>query len=231
LDDFYLSRVGTSALADHLVSRAELRDGGRARATGIIDPQCNATTVCNNAAHIAQAMCLRQMGKEIPFTIDNFTAYGCGVPMESPCIFPYIPSFLTFSVLELTKNSFKATAEILSKNGGAAADYPVNIKVCRDAHNVAIMISDRGGGIPLQDEDRVWSYLYGAAAQGPSSGGTNFTGFGVGLPLSRLYIRYLGGRLSLTTYPGYGTQAHILLPRIDANQIELLPEEVSFASR
>ena len=82
---------------------------------------------------------------------------------------------------------------------------------------------------PSQVGDRIWSYMYGTAAkQGSSSLNIDeedsLSGYGVGLPCARLYARYLGGNLSLTSYPGYGTQAHLLLPRIDSEQVEEVPE-------
>ena len=84
--------------------------------------------------------------------------------------------------------------------------------------------------LPCQVGDRIWSYMYGTAAkQGSSSLNIDdvedsLSGYGVGLPCARLYARYLGGNLSLTSYPGYGTQAHLLLPRIDSEQVEEVPE-------
>lgn len=40
-----------------------------------------------------------------------------------------------------------------------------------------------------------------------------FAGYGMGLPLSRLYARYLSGSLKLRPMEGYGTDAYIHLYR------------------
>lgn len=51
-------------------------------------------------------------------------------------------------------------------------------------------------------------------ASKPDSGTTfAFAGFGMGLPLSRLYARYFGGSLKLRPLEGYGTDAYIHLHR------------------
>lgn len=46
---------------------------------------------------------------------------------------------------------------------------------------------------------------------------------GPGLPLSRLYARYLGGALDLVSLPGYGTHAYVNLPRVQSQQVEVVP--------
>jgi len=241
LESFLLSRISTNLLADQLVARASQTDGGLGRPTGIINPRCNATLVCQHAAEVASKLCLRYTGHEPAFTVENYCA-GVRGQKDTPCIFSYIPGYLRYIILELLKNSFKATVENAS-NPADIGSSPVRILVCRDEHRVAIMVSDRAGGIPLDVGDQVWSYMYGAAARGDSSGtargdatddkapvATPLAGYGVGLPTSRLYARYLGGKLEVTSYPGYGTQAHVLLPRIDADQVEALPYSGSCSS-
>ncbi len=41
-------------------------------------------------------------------------------------------------------------------------------------------------------------------------------GLGFGLPLSRLHARYFGGDLRLVNLPGYGVDAYLSLPKLDA---------------
>jgi len=50
-------------------------------------------------------------------------------------------------------------------------------------------------------------------------------GYGVGLPLSRLYARYFGGDLDLKSLEGFGTDAYIHLSRLGRN-CENLPDVV-----
>ena len=56
---------------------------------------------------------------------------------------------------------------------------------------------------------------------------TNLGGFGVGLPLSRLYASYLGGSMNLISIPGYGTHAYVFLPRLPEKMVESVPVRAS----
>ena len=49
------------------------------------------------------------------------------------------------------------------------------------------------------------------------------SGYGYGLPLSRLYARYLLGDLTVTSCEGYGTDAYISLKAITKDANEMLP--------
>eukprot|EP00438_Fugacium_kawagutii_P009980 Skav234399 [mRNA] locus=scaffold873:188433:190085:- [translate_table: standard] len=130
--------------------------------------------------------------------------------------FSYIPGFLRFIMTEVLKNSCRATAE--------------SVKSDRE---VAIRINDRARGIPFGVGQQVWSYLYTTANKENSLNGgyansntaTSLAGYGIGLPLSRLYARYLGGTLKLVSLPGYGTSVDLFLRRVNANQVELVPDD------
>jgi pyruvate dehydrogenase kinase 2/3/4 len=79
---------------------------------------------------------------------------------------------------------------------------------CQD---IAIKISDEGGGIPRSGVPLVWTYMYTTAPSqhlDPTFDKSDFkapmAGFGYGLPISRLYARYFGGDLKLISMEGYG---------------------------
>ena len=56
-------------------------------------------------------------------------------------------------------------------------------------------------------------------------------GYGIGLPLSRLHARYLGGSLDLVSLPGSGVDAYLSLPRVDAELVETVPDEAAEVSQ
>ena len=92
-------------------------------------------------------------------------------------------------------------------------------------------MSDEGGGIPRSGMPRIWTYLYSTASsplshmddtsEGEDSPAV-LAGYGYGLPISRLYARYFGGDLQITSMEGYGTDAYLHLNRL-GNVQEPLP--------
>ena len=102
-----------------------------------------------------------------------------------------------------------------------------------------VRISDEGGGIALAEASSIWRYAYTTAptplvevdddAQSNRPPQTlrrsALAGYGMGLPLSRLYAQYLGGRLDLRSLEGHGTDAFLHLPRLGA-ACETLPAVV-----
>lgn len=148
-----------------------------------------------------------------------------------------VPSHLYHILFELFKNAMRATIE---HHGEEALEYPV-VKVCivKSEEDVTIKISDRGGGIPKRLIKKVFQYLYTTApnAIGSTSVSDSYSnnvsqlgqqavplaGFGYGLPLSRLYARYLSGDLQLFSMDGYGTDAQLTFPAKPENAMERLP--------
>jgi len=47
-------------------------------------------------------------------------------------------------------------------------------------------------------------------------------GFGFGLPMARLYARYLGGELDIYSMPGYGTDTYIRLKPITEQEEHII---------
>ena len=151
--------------------------------------------------------------------------------------FTYMPDHLFYIMLELLKNSMRATCEQALRQHGVSdvADLPPHalppIKVVvadgEDNEDVALKVSDEGGGIARSHMPRVWSYLFTTASHevqrrgfddvssGAASdfGGAPLAGLGYGLPISRAYARYFGGDLTIMSMEGYGTDAFVYLSR------------------
>lgn len=218
LDEFFLSRIGTQMLITQYIACEEQLTKGKVKATGIVDEQCDATKVCRMAVQQVRQICQAEHRKMPRCVIQTYTPNDIEPNPGSPCTFPFIPTYLFYILQELLKNSFRATVE-KCKDDAQLERHSIRVIVSCDEKRVAIRVSDRAGGIPFDVGEKVWSYLYSTAPKK-----SNLAGYGVGLPISRLYAQYLGGSLRLATMPGYGTDAYLLLPKISDGQVENLPQ-------
>lgn len=77
-----------------------------------------------------------------------------------------------------------------------------------DSSSVAVEVSDTGPGIPAGEQERVFDRFY--------RGRRDADGFGLGLAIVQQAVRTLGGRVELTSSPGRGTTARVILPAAKA---------------
>ncbi len=76
---------------------------------------------------------------------------------------------------------------------------------------VAVSVTDKGGGIPAEDIPRVFDKFFRRSEGKP-------TGSGLGLWISRGLVEAHGGRLSATSIPGQGTTFRFTLPLITIDE-------------
>lgn len=156
--------------------------------------------------------------------------------------FCYIPGHLFHVLFELLKNSMRAVVE----HGYQDSELPrLLVVICNGQEDVTIKLSDLGGGMPDNVAKRAFEYTFTTASHlSPILGATDHThshnsrapnvdpesatfsplaGRGHGLPLSRLYARYLSGDLKLVSIENYGSSAFIYLRRLPEEANELLP--------
>ncbi|KAL3764040.1 hypothetical protein ACHAW5_003989 [Stephanodiscus triporus] len=220
LDRFYISRIGMRVLIGQYLS---LRQPPVENYVGIICSRTSPYEIVKRAIDDAAFMCTRKYG-DAPEVI---------ITGRLDMTFPYVPTHLHYIMLELLKNSMRATVEY----HGIDADYPpikVVIADGSDNEDVIIKVSDEGGGIPRSNMKRIWSYLFTTADPEIQEGMVAFNenvdhsidsplaGLGYGLPISRSYARYFGGDLSIMSMEGYGTDCFVYLTRL-GNTREPLP--------
>lgn len=215
LDGFLLNRLGSNALMSQYLACVDKKRP----ATGIVDPRCDAASLCRSVATQILDITEEHTGKRPLIRVEAYSA--TGEEGEVPR-FAYIPGLLTYIMSEILKNSCRATVEATTTKEELEA-RPITVVVCGDAHRMAIRVGDRARGIPFDVGTHVWSYLYSTARK-DGSPASSLAGFGVGLPLSRLYARYLHGSLDLVSMPGYGTDAYLHLPRLESDQVEVVPD-------
>mmetsp|Transcript_836 Transcript_836/g.1376 ORF Transcript_836/g.1376 Transcript_836/m.1376 type:complete len:426 (-) Transcript_836:105-1382(-) len=212
LDRFYLCRIGIRVLIGQYLA---LRQPPVENYIGIICSQTSPYEIVKRAIDDASFMCTRKYG-DAPEVIMSGR-------LEQT--FPYVPTHLHYILLELLKNSMRATVDWHGVDG----DFPpikVVIADGDDNEDVIIKVSDEGGGIPRSNMKKIWSYLFTTADPAIQEGmisvnptddhaiDSPLAGLGYGLPISRSYCRYFGGDLSIMSMEGHGTDAFVYLTRL-----------------
>jgi signal transduction histidine kinase len=102
--------------------------------------------------------------------------------------------------------AFAASGHGTSPAGGTPPDPPseahVHLSTRATSAGVSIVVADRGAGIATSDLSRVFDPYFTT-----KRGGT-----GLGLPIAKNIIEGLGGAISITSTPGFGTAMRIDLP-------------------
>jgi pyruvate dehydrogenase kinase 2/3/4 len=208
LDRFYMSRISIRVLLSHHLALGTERPGH----AGIISQRCSPAEVARNAIEATRSLAYSHYGEAPEVSVEGNVEFR----------FPYIERHVYMCLFELLKNSLRATVE---KHRDAAKLPPVRVIIADGVEDLSIKISDEGGGFRRSEMDRVWTYLFTTAkipaaqllsmedSNRPDNSGRPdpIAGFGYGLPLSRLYARYFGGELSITSMHGHGTDAYLHL--------------------
>ena len=259
LDKFYMSRIGIRMLiGQHLaLNMAQLSPtkqrissffGGVGEKVkkgptyvGVICTDCNVGEVAEDAIETAKYVCEEHYGllscPEVQL-----------IAPKNEISFMYVPGHLIHMLFETLKNSLRATIEThtpslkkkmcdetpsLKPEDIDINDLkfpPIKVIISEGSEDIAIKISDEGGGIPRSEIPLIWTYLYSSVRDTPvleqEKNQTFFkapmAGFGYGLPISRLYAQYFGGDLKLISMEGYGTDVYLHLNRLSSSS-EPLP--------
>lgn len=227
-----MARTGLRFIIEqHIAGKEEMRRDGF---SGVIQEKCFPADVIHAAATEAKEICDRCLGDAPEITVNG----------DVDLSFTYVPHHLHYMMVELLKNSVRATVEHQRQKSadadGAYREFdedflpPVDVIIARGIADITIKVSDRGGGIPFNEIDNVWDFMYSTArapddfdyvthepGQAPV-----LAGYGVGLPLSRIYAKYFGGGLSIMSMEGWGTDAYCHLSRL-GDRCEALPRSVA----
>lgn len=208
---------------------------------GVICTECSVSEIAEDAVETAKYICEEYYGLFEAPEIELIA------PRELVS-FMYVPGHLIHMFFEVLKNSLRATiefhtprlkAKMVEENPNLNIDEidindlkfpPIKVIISEGYEDIAIKISDEGGGIARLEIPLIWTYLYTTVDKTPTLDAeynqTSFkapmAGFGYGLPISRLYAQYFGGDLKLISMEGYGTDVYIHLNRLSSS-LEPLP--------
>lgn len=222
-------------------SEGSTKKPGRSNYVGVICTDCNVGEIAEDAIETAKYICEEYYGL---FEAPEIQL----VAPQQDINFMYVPGHLIHMLFETLKNSLRATIEFhtpklkqkyVEEHPGTKLDEvdlndleypPIKVIISEGTEDIAIKISDEGGGIPRSSLPLIWTYLYTTMNETPTLepeyNQTSFkapmAGFGYGLPISRLYAQYFGGDLKLISMEGYGTDVYLHLNRLSSSN-EPLP--------
>ncbi|XP_054161752.1 pyruvate dehydrogenase (acetyl-transferring) kinase, mitochondrial-like [Oppia nitens] len=221
LNRFYMSRISIRMLINQhaaLFGSAADMALNNPRHIGCIDPNCEVKSVIYDAYENAKFLCDQYYMTSPTLTIEQHNV----IDPSAPITLVYVPSHLYHMLFELFKNAMRAVVEHQSNSDELS---PIVVTLVMGKEDLTLRISDRGGGIARSQSHLLFQYMYSTAPQ-PSVSGIDsapLAGYGYGLPLSRLYARYLQGDLVILSLEGYGTDAIIYLKVLSSEANELLP--------
>eukprot|EP00906_Rhabdomonas_costata_P036316 RCo050974 len=182
---------------------------------GCFNKRLSAAKLCESCFQV-----VAQIGRQIYGRAPKLKVLG-----DIDSTFTSVPILMENVLYEIFKNSLRAVHEHHQAQGcpadGALPD--VVVKICAGTE-MTIIVSDRGGGIPTPIQDAVWSF--GFSTHQPESFDVSeyrvnfrsgqetderlqFAGLGFGLPMSRTFVRYLGGEVLAHSLAGYGCDVYI----------------------
>ncbi|KAL5265556.1 hypothetical protein ACHWQZ_G006323 [Mnemiopsis leidyi] len=105
---------------------------------------------------------------------------------------------------------------------------PIICTICNTPDFWTIRVSDRGTGMTEEVLKQVENYCYTSFKQeqqyshafgdlvsvAGQDQGSSLAGFGVGIPVSKAYVKFVGGKLEFQTMPGIGTDVYIKIPQL-----------------
>eukprot|EP00472_Partenskyella_glossopodia_P003728 CAMPEP_0197520096 /NCGR_PEP_ID=MMETSP1318-20131121/5411_1 /TAXON_ID=552666 /ORGANISM="Partenskyella glossopodia, Strain RCC365" /LENGTH=432 /DNA_ID=CAMNT_0043071475 /DNA_START=337 /DNA_END=1635 /DNA_ORIENTATION=+ len=243
---FFTARIGLRFITEQFVTSSEYRTGF----AGVIESCCNPVHIAQRAAEDASQLCRQHKDKSPRVQFHSPTT-----DFSEEMHFTYIPHHLHYMLTEILKNSMRATVEAHPELSGkdlppikvvfVAGNEDITIKIIDEGGGIARSelkpiwnffhstadTPDHEEGSGIYDSTTIGHWIdvikekqnreEGQIAVPPSA----LAGYGVGLPLSRLFARYFGGDITLSSMEGFGTDAYLHIPRLGTN-CESLPSNV-----
>jgi len=146
LNKFFQSRIVLRLLSAHLVCCVEGYSGW----SGEIDHNCDFDWICESIAADVTNVCNHNYGRTPSIVVRN----------KLRKKFSYFPGHIHVMLFELLKNSCRAVCEFHKDSKFLP---PVQLIVAGGGNEVSIKIQDEGGGIALDDIEKIWLYTYSSA--------------------------------------------------------------------
>lgn len=96
----------------------------------------------------------------------------------------------------------------------------ITVTACQEGEWVRVSVSDTGCGIPPDQLPKVFQEFHHSEA-GEEHAPDQFTGFGLGLPLSKRLVELHGGQMGVESVLGAGTTFWFILPTISLDRVAI----------
>lgn len=97
----------------------------------------------------------------------------------------------------------------------AAEDQPIEVALHVQEETARVSVRDRGPGLPLEEQKRVWEQFYRVSSIGAVSGSS--FGLGLGLYICRTFVElHRGGQVGVESEIGHGSTFWFTLPLLPA---------------
>jgi len=146
LNKFFQSRITIRLLMAHLVCCLEDKKGS----TGEIHHNCDFDKIFSATAEDVTKLCHHNYGRAPAIEVRN----------RLKKQFTYLPGHIHVILFELLKNSYRAVCEFHENSKDIP---PIRVIVVGGERVVAIKIQDEGGGIAVEEIDKIWLYTYSSA--------------------------------------------------------------------
>jgi len=220
LDTYLSHRITTYLLSEQHLALS--KDNESEEFIGIISKKCSPVQIANDVAEDVEQLVRYQHGKSPKIEVIGDTS----------STFSYIPVHIYYILIELVKNSAMA---VIRTHGTINQIPRIKVIIAQGTEDFCIKVEDKGGGIPRTKIEGMWSYAFTTEEHSAYSETQSHSlhdpvsGFGFGLPLSRLYARYFGGDIRILSLDGYGTDSYIFLPRL-GNVSSMVPTDREYMS-
>jgi pyruvate dehydrogenase kinase 2/3/4 len=199
LDDFFMARLSTRSLIDQFLNIHSYKSSNA--------KLCNFNNILNNVCKEVNGMSSFYYQKNIIFNIKG---------KDKLNIFSLYP-YLYYILIEIVKNS--ANAHLINN-----IDESIYINFYSDKDQFIIKILDKGLGFSKHDLNKVFTYSYTTnddlkiVDEYELINQPLMNGFGFGLPLSRLYCKYLDGDMIVDPINGVGTEVTIIFKKNNSRE-------------
>jgi signal transduction histidine kinase len=157
-----------------------------------------------------------ELAEEVPDVLENLAAALAEHPVEM-CI----PAGVAILA---DPNAFADVLTNLLTNAAkfSTAGAPIRVHAEADGDVVLVSVVDQGGGIPLDEQDRVFDRFYQSPSNLPTQRGT-----GIGLTIAKRFTEMQGGRISLESEPGLGSTFFVSMPAATTDAVHAEREGVA----